>query len=307
MGIQILNKDVSVISSIAGTAKARIGSIFGTTGWVGGSSFDSDAQAFITAAGITDNTQQTAINTLVVGLKADSVWSKIGIIYPFVGGNATSHRYNLKSADSYLLTFYGDWTHDSTGAQPNGINAYASTGYIDSAYGVNIHRAVYSRQNIEGTGIDLGVSFRITEGEGGYGGSNIFNIGSTTFFTQLGDSYSIANHATTPNTLGLFVSSRTGAGSLGLDISGYRNGTLLSTVNTNSGYGIGSNFTIGNPIYLSANYYYYVEEGVPFEDVTEFSNRQQSFVSYGEGLTSAEVANFYTRVQAFQTALGRAV
>ena len=36
-----------------------------------GSSFDPDAQAFITAAGITDNTQQTAINTLVVGLKAE--------------------------------------------------------------------------------------------------------------------------------------------------------------------------------------------------------------------------------------------
>ena len=36
MGIQILNKDVSVISSIAGTAKASIGSILGTTGWAGG-------------------------------------------------------------------------------------------------------------------------------------------------------------------------------------------------------------------------------------------------------------------------------
>jgi len=36
MGIQILNKDVSVISSIAGTPKASIGSIFGTTGWAGG-------------------------------------------------------------------------------------------------------------------------------------------------------------------------------------------------------------------------------------------------------------------------------
>jgi hypothetical protein len=276
------------------------------TSW-GGSSFDSDAQAFITAAGITDNTQQTAINTLVVGLKADSVWSKIGIIYPFVGGNATSHRYNLKSADSYLLTFYGDWTHGSTGAQPNGINAYASTGYLDSAYGVNIHRAVYSRQNIEGTGMDLAVSNTYIYGESGGGGANLFNIGSTTFFTQLGDSYSVANHTTTPNTLGLFVSSRTGAGSLGLDISGYRNGTLLSTVNTNSGYGIGSNFTTGKPIYLSAQYYYVDEDGTPIEFIGEYSNRQQSFVSYGEGLTSAEVANLYTRVQAFQTTLSRSV
>jgi hypothetical protein len=36
MGIQILNKDVSVISSVMGKPKASIGSIFGTTGWAGG-------------------------------------------------------------------------------------------------------------------------------------------------------------------------------------------------------------------------------------------------------------------------------
>jgi hypothetical protein len=271
-----------------------------------GSSIDPDAQAFITAAAITNPTQQTAINTLVVGLKADNIWSKIGILYPFVGGNATSHRYNLKSAGSYLLTYWGGWTHSSTGAQPNGINAYAETGYLDSGYGVNIHRAVYSRQNIEGTGMDLAMSVQIITGESGYGGANIFNIGSTYLNTQLGDGYSIADHIT-PNALGLFVSSRTGAGVAGLDISGYRNGTLLSTVNTNSGYGMGSNFPTGKPIYLSAQYYYVEEDGVPSEFIGEYSNRQQSFVSYGEGLTSAEVANFYTRVQAFQTALGRQV
>ena len=37
MGIQILNKDVSVISSVMVTPKASIGSIFGTTGWAGSS------------------------------------------------------------------------------------------------------------------------------------------------------------------------------------------------------------------------------------------------------------------------------
>jgi len=36
MGIQILNKDVSVISNVMGKPKASIGSIFGTTGWAGG-------------------------------------------------------------------------------------------------------------------------------------------------------------------------------------------------------------------------------------------------------------------------------
>ena len=36
MGIQILNKDVSIISNVMGKPKANIGSIFGTTGWAGG-------------------------------------------------------------------------------------------------------------------------------------------------------------------------------------------------------------------------------------------------------------------------------
>ena len=36
MGVQILNKDVSVISSVIITPKASIGSIFGAIGWSGG-------------------------------------------------------------------------------------------------------------------------------------------------------------------------------------------------------------------------------------------------------------------------------
>ena len=36
MGIQILNKDVSVVSSVIGKLKASIGNILGTTGWSGG-------------------------------------------------------------------------------------------------------------------------------------------------------------------------------------------------------------------------------------------------------------------------------
>lgn len=36
MGVQILNKDVSIISSIVGRAKATIGNVGGITGWAGG-------------------------------------------------------------------------------------------------------------------------------------------------------------------------------------------------------------------------------------------------------------------------------
>jgi hypothetical protein len=45
------------------------------------------AQAFITATGITGSTQIAAINTLVNGLQADGLWSKMKAVYPFVTDN----------------------------------------------------------------------------------------------------------------------------------------------------------------------------------------------------------------------------
>ena len=50
------------------------------------STVDPDAQAFITAANITDPTQQTAIIQLVTDLKNYNLWTKAPAIYPFVGG-----------------------------------------------------------------------------------------------------------------------------------------------------------------------------------------------------------------------------
>jgi len=99
-----------------------------------GSSFDPDAQAFITAAAITDPTQQSAINTLVVGLKADDLWTNMQAIYPFVGGTATTHKYNLKDPRdlnaAYRLSFSGGWTHSVDGALGNGVNNICDTNYV---------------------------------------------------------------------------------------------------------------------------------------------------------------------------------
>ncbi len=41
---------------------------------------DADAQAFITAAGITDNTQKSAIETLVTDLKGYGIWTKMSAL-----------------------------------------------------------------------------------------------------------------------------------------------------------------------------------------------------------------------------------
>ena len=124
--------------------------------------YDADAQAFITAAVITVLVQMTAINELTIGLKADSLWTSMKAIYPFVGGTATTHKWNLKDPRdlnaAFRLTFTGGWTHSSTGAQPNGVNGYADTFLIPltSLTVSSGHLSIYSRTNSVGTYYDMG-------------------------------------------------------------------------------------------------------------------------------------------------------
>jgi len=96
-----------------------------------GVAYDPDAQAFFTASGLTGATNLNAVNQLVLDLKAASIWTKMKAIYPFVGGTAALHKWNLKDPRdldaAYRLVFNGGWTHSSTGALPNGTNAYANT------------------------------------------------------------------------------------------------------------------------------------------------------------------------------------
>ena len=61
----------------------------------GGASIDPDAQAFIDAAVITDPTQISAVNTLVVDMKDANIWTKMKAVYPYVGGTASSHKWIL--------------------------------------------------------------------------------------------------------------------------------------------------------------------------------------------------------------------
>ena len=81
------------------------------------SGIDTSANAFLTAAGITDTAQKAAVNTLVKDLKRFNLWSKIKAFYPFVGGTANSHKFNLIDPrdlnEAYRLSFSGGWTHSS--------------------------------------------------------------------------------------------------------------------------------------------------------------------------------------------------
>lgn len=253
------------------------------------SSLDPDAQAFITAAGITDPTQQTAINTLVVSLKANGIWSKMKAIYPFVGGTAASHKWNLKDPRdldaAFRLVFSGGWTHSANGATPNGTNAWANSFLTPSTSLTinNTHLSVYSRSS-SGSGIDIGAT-SVTDT------LNLF-LAQSYFLNFYADSYSSSSRFTlSGQTLGQLTISRTATNSF----KAFKNNAQIgSTITSTSG-------TLPTwPIYIGANN----RDNV---SVIGYSPRQLAFSTIGDGLTDTNIANLYTAIQTFQTTLSRQV
>ena len=254
----------------------------------GGGGYDADAQAFITAAGITDLTQKNAINQLVLDLKGYSIWTKFNALYPFVGGTATTHKFNLKNPldtdAAFRLVFSGGWTHSATGVLPNGTNAFADTKLIPNTVLAqnSFSFGFYSRTNIDALIVDIG------------------SVGSNGVYTLLFSRYlnaiynainSSITYTTSANTdsKGLYVGNRTASNI----IKNYKNGSLLTTGTTAS---TGNNN--GN-IYLGA----YNNNG----SVQYPSSREFAFASIADGFSDTEVSNFYTAVQTFQTTLSRNV
>lgn len=255
-----------------------------------GASFDADALAFITAASITDNTQKTAVNTLVTDLKSYNIWSKMKAIYPFVGGTASAHKFNLKDPRdldaAYRLVFNGGWTHSNTGALPNGTTAYADSKLAPNVMSQNsIHLSFYSRTNISGLYYDIGsVSSNSLAGllvsyNGGSGPA------SYSYMNTLSSDNSLNSRQST----GLYIGSRTS-----------NNSNVLFQNNTKVVNGTISSLT-------PSTYSIYLGAINNIDVASNYSPRQQAFASIGDGLTDAEAAAFYNAVQAYQTTLGRQV
>lgn len=297
-----LAKTISGSSSLASASAAKtwLNTNGYWTSWTS-SSFDSDAQAFITAAAITDTTQKNAVNQLVLDLKSYGLWNKHAVIYPFVGGNSNTNRFNLKDPNSYLITFYGGWTHDANGITSN-INTYADTGFIPS-FGFssdnNYQYSFYSRTNISSESPEFNV-FDVTGcDEFGYLTATNYlvlrrsAVPNSLQYIDVSGGYSTA-HFNLSDSQGLFTISRTASNSY----YAYRNGNVLGISNTFSS-GSGSRPSISLLITGS-------NDPCNGQSPTGIV-RNYAFWSMGDGLNATEAANFYTAVQTFQTTLGRQV
>jgi hypothetical protein len=255
---------------------------------------DADALAFLSAAGITDPTQVAAVDALVVSLKADGLWSKMKAVYPFVGGTAAKHKWNLKDPRdldaAYRLTFSGSWTHSATGAKPDGSTAYANShlnaaAILDPASG---SMGFYSRTNQAGPGntydmgCDTGDATPLIV---------IARYNNDTAYLNYGD----ATNAFAPNTpmfdgRGLFAVNR--LSSVESLTRGFKNGASIMSANV----------AVSLPsreIYVGCNN----KNG----SAAYFSTKEQALTYIAEGMTAAEHAALYTAVQSFQTTLGRQV
>jgi len=266
---------------------------YGQVGWRSSSVTPSvdDAQAFILAAGITNPTQQSAITTLVSQLKTYGIWSKMKAIYPFVGGSASSHKFNLKDPRdldaAFRLVFNGGWTHSSTGAKPNGSTGWATTYFNPvtqlSSQSSN-HISTYLRTNIDEVAVDMG-SF-VNPGVGIDIESRIGNV-SYNFNGVQATNISFSN----TDSRGFHVNTRQSSTLHKVFISGTLKGSNTSTFQLlpNTNIALATRFNVSN--------------GAP----ESYSSKESAFASIGDGLTDTEAANFYTAVQAYQTTLGRQV
>lgn len=250
------------------------------------SSVDADAQAFITAASITDPTQQSAINNLVIGLKADSLWTKMKVIYPMVGGTNSQHTWNLRNTAQYQANWIGGVTHSNLGVKFNGMNGYGGTG-------LNFSTALAS-SNSNSIGYYSGTNLSETMPDpiamGAY--DNVANFAlisknNTSFFSRL-NAASISHSTITMK--GFFSASR--QSSTLTDI--YLNGSQVATGNSG---GVLPNLAcyLGNINIANAPY----GSGYILNDMR--------FAYISDGLNDTEMTNLYNRVQTFQTTLGRQV
>jgi hypothetical protein len=252
---------------------------------------DADAQAFVDATGITDDTIKNAINDLVIAAKANGWWSRCIAIYPMVGGTSDTCKYNLKNPQNtdgaYRLTEHGGLTYASTGVTGNGTTGYLDTHIAANALSQNDwHISFYSRIDTNGTEVEMG-----SRGAPNVSADCFLEI-RTSNVTYYGCNAGVINNYISFSDLasqGYYLGTRTGSANQAV----YKNGATGQT-------GTLSSSALNNQnIYLLA----LNNSGT----AAVFSTKECAFATAGSSIDSTLQATMYSDIQNFQTAIGRQV
>lgn len=255
--------------------------------WELDTALDPTVQAFITANGITDTVYINALNTLVIYLKFNGVFTKIQSWWIFYG-NATQSKYNLINPTLYELSYFGSGTIDNNGFLGNGTNAYANTNFTPSAV-----------QNVNSNGLTLVCASNNTTSTGDVIEFGSFNSGSQISILVAKANNSNFRSSSALNDVGT-IGIRDGVNDAKGVFTGTKTSAILNQLYINSalvssGLGGGSLPTV--PLYIMA-----MNLGGSLYGVSQ--QRLLHNMAH-EGLNATEVAILHTGLNTFETALGR--
>lgn len=251
-----------------------------------GPAIDPDAQAFITATGIS-GLDATAINTLVLDLKSYGLWTLIDAFYPFVGGTSTSCKFNLKDPQdtdgAYRMSFNGSWTVDSNGVKPS---SKSNSNYGDSHWNPN------------GTGGNRNDShhyYRYING--------VYNVGCD--YAGVAGPYTMMGTCSQLEWFdggGALSTGGAVAGTAGYSQGISRTASNLCRFSRKLQGGSWTNFGLINTVATQSSNSMYIGaiNGASFPEEMRYSS-----LSYGQGLTDAQLLNLDTVVTTFNTTLSR--
>jgi hypothetical protein len=250
---------------------------------------DSDISGFFdrvtTAGGSLTNNEKIAIVNLVQYLKDYGIWTKMKAVYPMVGASAAACAQNLKSS-SFTGTFTSGWTFASTGVTPNGSSAFMNTAFNPNTECASANvggLGIYSRTSRAG---NPGRTQGVLGSPSYFGGWVLYNATST--YGAINDATG-GGLATTTSQLFWQVARNNSATQLLQGLNGEVSTlTQAATLKANANVYFGAANSAG----VATNF-----------DTLEIALCYLS----GDALSSTNLQNMYTAVQAFQTTLSRQV
>lgn len=222
--------------------------------------------------------------SLGLTLKQNNLSTHFKFIYPRIGGTATAHRINVVDPTTFIGTFSGGWTHDGSGALPNGTNGYMATG---CTYGTanftasNQSFGFCSKTNDNGLYADFGVII------GGQANVILYSRNSGNFVSRLDDQTN--NSTSNADSLGFFTINRLASGSY----KQYKDGSSIATI-TQARAALA-------PVPLEIIEAAVSNGGTPIQ----YSPRKRTLFYGGLGMTDTQVSELYTAWNTLETALNR--
>ncbi len=88
------------------------------------------------AGGTLSATAKAACNALIVGMKAQGIWTNTPLLYLLVGGTSGAHSVNWRTPGTFNMTWTNSPAHSASGVTYSGT-AHGRTGFVPGSQGVD--------------------------------------------------------------------------------------------------------------------------------------------------------------------------